>query len=128
MLALGVRRSIQITKANFNFDQVPLSREDFESEIWGSKVYDCGTKQILACILEAYVALAVALTDILQLIYPTTQLEYNRPVEIQVGSQGCQVSLDNWMASFQEALLDMGSVSGRHKLVSLFHGLVKICY
>jgi len=58
ILALGVRRQLQITSGDCEFNnQKPLVAEDFECEIRYSKVYDAATKHSLVQLLVALCSL-----------------------------------------------------------------------
>lgn len=73
ILSLGVRRPLQITSEEFNFNEVALlSEEDFEKEIGHSKVYDASSKRSLVHLLLALCDLAVSLTDVIMTVYPSS--------------------------------------------------------
>jgi hypothetical protein len=72
MIAIGARRSIQITNAEFDLEQPGLSEHDFESdfntEADSPDVYDLKTKHLLAKIAESHCALAVAMTSTMEAV------------------------------------------------------------
>ncbi|KAB5578351.1 fungal-specific transcription factor [Coniochaeta sp. 2T2.1] len=71
ILALCVRRSIQITRAHFDLDaNSPLGSADLADEIDRSKVYNADTKRALIDIMSQLIDLCVLLTDMLVLVYP----------------------------------------------------------
>jgi hypothetical protein len=71
ILALCVRRSIQITRAHFDLDaNSPLGSADLADEIDRSKVYNADTKRALIDIMSQLIDLCVLLTDMLILVYP----------------------------------------------------------
>ncbi|ERS96854.1 hypothetical protein HMPREF1624_07063 [Sporothrix schenckii ATCC 58251] len=71
VMGLGVRRSIQITRAHFDLEaNPPLTRADLADEIERSRVYNPGTKSCLIEILVHMIELCVVLTDILTLVFP----------------------------------------------------------
>jgi hypothetical protein len=71
IMALCVRRTIQMTPAQFDFQaNGPLVPTDLEDEFARSKVYDPETKRQLAEILKNLLDLCVLLTDVLLLVYP----------------------------------------------------------
>ena len=71
ILPLGLRRSIQVTRAHFDFDaNSTLGAEDLADEVERSKVYNPGTKLALIQILAQMIDLCVLLTDMLVLVYP----------------------------------------------------------
>ena len=61
MIALGVRRMIQIGPDRFDFDQAGLGEEDLAGECDKSDVYDFASKQSLSKIIVAQCELAVAM-------------------------------------------------------------------
>jgi hypothetical protein len=71
IMALCVRRTIQLTPAQFDFQtHGPLVPADLEDEFTRSKVYDPTTKRQLAEILKSLLDLCVLLTDVMLLVYP----------------------------------------------------------
>jgi hypothetical protein len=71
VMPLGLRRSIQITYAHFDFSGADrLGVWDLEDEIENSRVYDAGSKRELIEILIQLCELCVVLTDILLLVFP----------------------------------------------------------
>lgn len=71
IIGLGLRRSIHITRADFDFQaNPPLNCADLADEIERSPVYNPGTKSCLIDILVHMVKLCVVLTDILTLVFP----------------------------------------------------------
>lgn len=71
ILALCVRRTIQITRAHFDLDaNSPLGSADLADEIDRSKVYNADTKRALIDITSQFIDLCVLLTDVLILVYP----------------------------------------------------------
>ena len=130
IMPLGVRRPIQITRDNFDFTQEPISEEDLESESEFSQVYDTDTKRTLARIFISQVDLAIALTDLLSLIYPMNSvksLDFNTLMCIPSAMQRCRNDLEKWSVT-HAGLPTIGIMSTRHKSVSLFNGLTQIYY
>ena len=72
MIAIGVRRSIQITADEVDFDQGCLQADDFADEHAASRVYEPATKKILTHIVVAQSELAVAQTATLTAAYGST--------------------------------------------------------
>lgn len=80
VIALGMRRSLQILPSHFDlFSQPPLALEDLEDEIHASEVYDAHTKTILCKVLTSQCQLAVALTTLLMTVYPGAGLQDLQP-------------------------------------------------
>jgi len=69
MIALGVRRMIQIGPENFDFDQAGLEAEDFVEECHKSDVYDSASKKSLSKIVVAQCELAVAMMPMMITAY-----------------------------------------------------------
>lgn len=78
MIAIGVRRSIQITADEVDFDQGCLQADDFADEQAESRVYEPATKKMLTHIVVAQSELAVAQTATLTAAYGNTD-ETNPP-------------------------------------------------
>ncbi|KAL4943488.1 hypothetical protein BDV06DRAFT_221148 [Aspergillus oleicola] len=73
IISLGMRRPIQITPDDFDHHQRGLSFQDLEEECLQSEVYPPEAKVALCRVLASLCHLAVAVTDIIMLVYPTTQ-------------------------------------------------------
>lgn len=73
VLAVCSRRPIQVTRAHFDLDSSrhePLGYTDLADEIERSRVYNPGTRKSLVEIFELHTKLAVALTDLLVVVWP----------------------------------------------------------
>ena len=70
IVALGVRRSIQITPNDFDFGQECLTAADFSEEMDKSRVYRADTKRLLVDIVALQCQLAVAVTPLAMASYP----------------------------------------------------------
>lgn len=70
MIAIGVRRNVQITPKDFDFEQRGLEQADFADERGKSQVYNSDTKMMLTRIIIAQCELAIAQT-------PTMMAAYN---------------------------------------------------
>ncbi|CAG9977511.1 unnamed protein product [Clonostachys byssicola] len=71
MIAVGVRRSIQVTPDRFDFTNPGLEEADLAEEIDTSEVYGPEMKSLLLRIIVAQCALAVAMTWTMAVVYPT---------------------------------------------------------
>ncbi|OIW26083.1 hypothetical protein CONLIGDRAFT_517472 [Coniochaeta ligniaria NRRL 30616] len=100
ILALCVRRSIQITRAHFDLDaNSPLGSADLADEIDRSKVYNADTKRALIDIMSQLIDLCVLLTDMLILVYPLDDTPgWGRPMkpEDQVRVTEGKIALRRW--------------------------------
>ncbi|KAL4968581.1 Zn(II)2Cys6 transcription factor [Aspergillus stella-maris] len=73
IISLGMRRPIQITPDDFDHHQSGLSFQDLEEECLNSEVYPPEAKVALCRVLASLCHLVVAVTDVIMLVYPTTQ-------------------------------------------------------
>lgn len=73
MVALGVRRNIQIGPERFDFAQTGLEEDDLVHEHDRSEVYDSATKRALSKIVVAQCELAVAMTATMTTAYRDEQ-------------------------------------------------------
>ncbi|KAH6663322.1 cutinase transcription factor 1 beta [Plectosphaerella plurivora] len=100
IMGLGLRRSLQITRAHFDFDgAATFGFADLAAEASRSRVYDPDTKRCLAEILEQLVELCVVLTDVLILVFPLDDSpgwgRDMRPAERET-LRDCKVALRRW--------------------------------
>ncbi|KAL3474383.1 fungal-specific transcription factor domain-containing protein [Aspergillus californicus] len=79
IISLGMRRPIQITPDEFDLHQPGLSLQDLEEESFQSEVYPPDTKIELCRVVASLCHLVVAVTDLIMLVYPTTQ---NMPLSL----------------------------------------------
>ena len=70
IIALGLRRPLQITPEQFDFTQPCLGEEDFREDFKRSKVYDETTKVRMVEILILMCKLSVVLTQTINTVYP----------------------------------------------------------
>lgn len=127
ILPPGVRRSIQITHTTFALQSSPpLNALDLEPDLSYSKVYDNTIKKILSKILEKQVKLAIVLTDVLELIYPIGQLDYNSLMKLPMRIVVVKGRLENWLSDLQGAIGAGEKTS--HTSANLFLGLTEIYY
>lgn len=89
-------------------------------------MYDYETKRILNRILEKHFELAIILTDVLELIYPVGQLDYNCLMKLPSRIGVVRGRLEGWMSGLHIGF-GVGERS-RHKSVTLFLGLTEIYY
>ncbi|KAI1136084.1 fungal-specific transcription factor domain-containing protein [Hypoxylon sp. FL0543] len=103
ILALGVRRSLQISRAHFDLEaNAGLGYADLADEVDRSKVYNAETKRSLIEIFVQLGELCSVLTDLLTLVFPLDDVPgWDR----QLGSEGvaslkeCKASLRRWYKS-----------------------------
>jgi hypothetical protein len=71
ILPLGLRRSLQISRAHFDLDaNQGLGYVDLADEVGRSRVYEPETKRCLIEILVQIVELCTVLTDLIMLVFP----------------------------------------------------------
>ncbi|KAL2065772.1 hypothetical protein VTL71DRAFT_3442 [Oculimacula yallundae] len=133
ILPLGVRRSIQITRANFDFNLPRLTEKDLEPECTSSCVYDAETKRDLIRVFLAQLDLAVELTDALSYVYPANGfrsfdiLDYNEVMSMPKKIEMYLENLESWHTRFNEWVVP-GAFSKKHKSVMLYSGLTSIYF
>jgi len=130
ILPLGVRRPLNISSVDFDFGVAPLTKDDFETEIDRSKVYDSSTKYILIEIFLTLCDLAITLTDVIMLVYPLSEPsgEYSSS-DLQADHalsrvEACKSGLNRW---FEKATLCFPTPAGlgdMHESVILYTNLM----
>ncbi|RDW77465.1 hypothetical protein BP6252_05518 [Coleophoma cylindrospora] len=134
ILPLGLRRSIQITRDTFDFNQEPLSKEDLEPEFDHSCVYSSETKRYLAEVFTAQLKLAVELTDVMSLVYPSNdfsvldQLDPETLEKLPDKISYCRKRLDGWNKDKTYFTLEKQDRKYRHESIILYHDLTQIYY
>lgn len=98
-----------------------------------SQVYDRVTKENLAHILMAQIDLAVALTDVISLVYPAAglrsldKLDYNAMHSMSPKVKECMNGLGRSYAWFQNTCPLHAEVK-HHESISLYNGLTRIYF
>ena len=114
ILPLGVRRQAHISIGPFEWAHM-LTENDFENEIEGSLVYDTQTKRTLIRIFITLCELAVSLTDMIMIIYPSSE-----PMDISLLKgpslertldrlTSCKLGLQSW---FDKATIQFPTPAG----------------
>lgn len=75
---MGLRRPLQISSYDFDFTQPCLTKEDFEAEINDTIFYSADVRTEQCEILTKYCHLAMALTRLAMIIYPSAGLSQYR--------------------------------------------------
>jgi len=127
-MALGLRGPLHIKPADFDFTQPGFVEADFRDEIRGSMVYDSTAKQVLVQLAGMLCELAVALNNILEVLYRETPFRpgghHNppSPEDLKTWSLG----LDNW---YEKALAKLRLPTPRaNKSLVLFTNMIYIYY
>ena len=128
IMALGLRGPLHIKPADFDFTQPGFVEADFRDEIRGSMVYDSTAKQVLVQLAGMLCELAVALNNILEVLYRETPFRpgghHNppSPEDLKTWSLG----LDNW---YEKALAKLRLPTPRaNKSLVLFTNMIYIYY
>ncbi|CAK7204834.1 hypothetical protein SEUCBS139899_007596 [Sporothrix eucalyptigena] len=140
LLSLGVRRTLQIPRAQFDVDRhPPLNTADLADEIAYSRVYNLETKKHLVAVVVHIAELCVVLTDVLAMAYPADWPVWDRQkLERDMGQvQLCRAALNHWSESVsqRQSLYGLNSPvtvnSGNHYLhdsIVLYTHLMHIYY
>jgi hypothetical protein len=130
ILPLGIRKSMQITPLDFDLNtQRPLVAEDFEGELESSRVYDAITKRALVQRLVALCELAVALTDVILVLYPEKEA-FAQPGHNDPSSavRACKFELNTWFEKTTVKCLTSPGISETHESVLLYTNLMYMYY
>lgn len=131
-LSIGLRRPLQITTDNFDFNQECLTVEDLEGEVDYSEVYNSDVKAALSKIAVSLCKLAVAVTNLVMAIYPAGGFNCSKPC-----SKDEQIDMLHKLdeAKTSLALWKQGSVISSeslpwdaHPSVSLYTALTSLYY
>ncbi|OAL46306.1 hypothetical protein IQ07DRAFT_146497 [Pyrenochaeta sp. DS3sAY3a] len=136
MIAIGVRRNVQITSADFDFDQAKLVDKDFAEEQEQSQVYNATTKKVLNRIIKAQYELAVAQTPTVTAAYgqgvPLEEFSIAQLVVAMTEIERAKTELAIWARRFKTELFkfsdDNQENNGTHSSVTLFADMALIHY
>lgn len=134
ILPLGVRRPLQISAADFDFEVAPLTKDDFENEIGRSKVYSSCTKNSLVDIFLALCSLAVSLTEVIMTVYPTNEsIDSVLLDEHKVGQtfdriESSKLALNLWFDKATTEFLTPAAIGNLHESTTLYTNLMYMYY
>lgn len=135
VIALGVRRPVQITPDHFDFSQTGVTELDFAGEVERSQVYDTDTKSFLARIFIVQCQFAVAVTSMIMVIYPLNGVVIpdlstrTPPSKLHNCIEESQKELGKWMEMARAQLvLGPDDTATPHKSVTLYTNLTYIYY
>ncbi|KFY50176.1 hypothetical protein V496_09537 [Pseudogymnoascus sp. VKM F-4515 (FW-2607)] len=135
IIALGVRRPLQITSDHFDFSQDAVVEADFSGEVEQSQVYDAETKLLLANIFIVQCHFALAVTSTIMAIYPLNGVVIPvlptpaRISELHIQMEEGKNDLKKWMEIFKDRLTRGSSKSAAlHNSVTLFTDVTNIYY
>jgi hypothetical protein len=132
ILPLGVRRPLQITHGHFDARVGSLTEEDLLEDIGKSEVYDSETQRLLAKVLIAQSKLAVEMTDVITILYPSDSSlpiasarreDFNRA---SIESDRCKTKLIDWYESVHFWVSKIPK--NAHPSVTLYTSLMYIYY
>jgi hypothetical protein len=136
LISLGMRRSIQISRAHFDVDaNSGLAFPDLEDEMERSKVYNSETKRRLIEIFVQLGELCCVLTDLLTLVFPLDDVPgWGR----HNGSEGadkvreCKTALRRWYKTATLRFPMFGKTTGDeyrlHDSIILYTNLMYMFY
>lgn len=135
IIALGVRRPLQITSDHFDFSQDAVAEVDFSGEVEQSQVYDAETKLLLANIFIVQCHFALAVTSTIMAIYPLNGVVIPalptpaRISELRIQMEEGKKDLEKWMENSKDRLtLGSGKGGALHNSVTLFTDVTNIYY
>ncbi|KAH7239917.1 uncharacterized protein BKA55DRAFT_114597 [Fusarium redolens] len=134
ILPLGMRRQLHITSLDLAQGSYLPTEKDFAREIDGSRVYGSQTKRTLVRLFITLCELAVPLTDVIKIVYPTGRLTgVESPVvcdsqQASKSLQSCEAGLEAW---FERATIQFPTPAGiitREESLVLYTNLLYIYY
>lgn len=135
IIALGVRRPLQITSDHFDISQDAVAEADFLEEVEQSQVYDAETKLLLANIFIVQCHFASAVTSTIMAIYPLNGVVIPalptpaRISELHIKMEESKKDLDKWMETFKDRLtLSSNKSAALHNSVTIFTDVTSIYY
>lgn len=134
ILPLGVRRPLHISSMDFDFNMEPLTKADFENEIFTSKVYDATTKLSLIQLLLTLCDLAVALTEVIMMVYPLNEsivsgLSTEQKTDLSLNRiESCKRQLNLWYEKATIKFPTPAGISDSHESLILYTNLMYIYY
>lgn len=137
MIAIGVRRGIQITSNKFDFEEPGLSEEDLAGEVNGSQVYTPETKRLLVQTIVAQCALAAAMTPTMTAIYRANNFFSQTPTVSQLVTSMAEIAQGNtelriWARRYKAGLTERVRTGKQHPAldapVTVFADMTMIYY
>ena len=136
IIALGLRRPLQIPLTQFDCTQAPIDEEDLQEEFARSQVYDYGTKRALAHILIALFRFAVVLSETINITYPQNgspqfpvSADTNENItKVSLRVERSKKDLSTWFESTNGTLNDKLVVQSIHESVTLYLNIMLMYY
>ncbi|VUC32897.1 unnamed protein product, partial [Clonostachys rosea] len=130
IMALSLRRPVNIHADEFDFGQPGLERSDFQNELECQSVYERETKQVLVHISSALCQLVVIFDKVFAVLRhgsPTTSSVGASDGMIQEGTL-CLEMLDLWYETSKATVKSPAEISEGHRFVTLFMKMIYIYY
>ncbi|KAH8667895.1 fungal-specific transcription factor domain-containing protein [Ilyonectria robusta] len=136
-VGLLMRRPIQITMDQFDYNASPLGVADLDDEFQRSRVYNPETKKALAEVFAQSIQLNVVVTDILMLCFPLQGWNQAAKSDNAARSMQCKRALNGW---YEQATLRLAIVPGdngprsllddenSHESITLYRNLMLMHY
>ncbi|KAK9777151.1 putative Zn2Cys6 transcriptional regulator [Seiridium cardinale] len=129
IMALGLRRPLQIRPGDFDFSQAGLSQRDFESEILGHSVYSPSAKKILVQLVVSLCELAITLNGVLVVGFPPDGMHNLLDSEQRLSKiTDCLESLERWYEKTFVTFQAQVRFSKVHDSLILFTNMAYIYY
>jgi len=134
ILPLGVRRPLNISESDFDFEAAPLTREDFQSEIVRSKVYSVSAKTSLTDLFLTLCSLAVSLTGVIMTAYPlngslnSRSLDENKTEHTTDRIEACKFTMGRWFEKATTEFPTPAGIGDVHESIVLYTNLMYIYY
>uniref|UniRef100_A0A0B7KCW3 Zn(2)-C6 fungal-type domain-containing protein n=1 Tax=Bionectria ochroleuca TaxID=29856 RepID=A0A0B7KCW3_BIOOC len=130
IMALSLRRPVNIHADEFDFGQPGLERSDFQNELECQSVYERETKQVLVHISSALCQLVVIFDKVFAVLRhgsSTTSSVGASEGMIQEGTL-CLEMLDLWYETSKATVKSPAEISEGHRFVTLFMKMIYIYY
>lgn len=129
IMALGLRRPLQIKPTDFDFSKPGLLEDDFQDEIYSSKVYEPATKRVLVHLAASLCDLAVAMNDIITFCYTPRPDDESGTLDCSSHDfRGTLAKLDKWHQAAGAKLHVPSRLSQTHGSLTLFVNVIYIYY
>lgn len=133
IMALGLRRHLQITPGYFDLSLDTMSEEDLRDEIYQSAVYDPKTKRFLAKVLNVQCQLALRLTKPVSIVYapggfPSELASTEQFLKELSKIEATKDDLAQWASDASNALSPILNLGNVHESVPLYTDLTYIYY
>lgn len=128
IMALGLRGQLHIKPAEIDVSQEGLVEEDFSDEIRDPAVYDAVTKQALVQLVTLLCELAVALDDILQVLYPEVPVRRDEERPSLAEMRSWSARLDRWYEKASAKFSTATAAPTVNKSLVLYTNMIYIYY